>query len=458
MLDGTKAEVKERSALRINPAKTCQPIGAMYAALGIHKCMPHSHGSQGCCSYHRSQLTRHFKEPVMATTSSFTEGASVFGGLSNLQTAITNIFEIYDADVIAVHTTCLSEVIGDDIPTIIKKCIAEGKIPEGKTVFHTNTPSFVGSHVTGFSNMVVSMVKYFAENSGETKDVVNIIPGWVDPADMREIHYLANEMGVKHILFPDTSDVLDTPQTGIYEMYPKGGVTIEQLKATGDSIATLALGDTGSLPAAIELEKKCNVPFSDLSLPVGLTNTDAFLNALRKITGAEVSAELVRQRGQLLDLMVDMSQYFHETKVAICGDPDHVVAMTRFCLDLGMKPKYVITGTLGQAFERKINAMLEEAKVEGAVVKANTDLHFLHQHIKCEPVDLLIGNTHLKHMSRAENIPLVRYGFPILDRVGHRYMPSLGYRGAIRLVEKMTDAILEKKDRDCPEEWFELVM
>jgi nitrogenase molybdenum-iron protein alpha/beta subunit len=29
-------DVTRRNALRINPAKTCQPIGAMYAALGIH--------------------------------------------------------------------------------------------------------------------------------------------------------------------------------------------------------------------------------------------------------------------------------------------------------------------------------------------------------------------------------------------------------------------------------------
>ena len=106
-------------ALTINPAKTCQPIGAMYAALGIHGCLPHSHGSQGCCSYHRSTLTRHYKEPVMAATSSFTEGSSVFGGQANLLQAIENIFTVYNPDVIAVHTTCLSETIGDDIPQII---------------------------------------------------------------------------------------------------------------------------------------------------------------------------------------------------------------------------------------------------------------------------------------------------------------------------------------------------
>ena len=140
MLNGTTAEIVERKALRINPAKTCQPIGAMYAALGIHSCMPHSHGSQGCCSYHRSHLTRHFKEPVMATTSSFTEGASVFGGMANLTQALRNIFTIYNPEVVAVHTTCLSEVIGDDIPTIVRKSKEEGSISDGKVVIHANTP------------------------------------------------------------------------------------------------------------------------------------------------------------------------------------------------------------------------------------------------------------------------------------------------------------------------------
>ncbi|MDH3347929.1 MAG: nitrogenase molybdenum-iron protein subunit beta, partial [Desulfobulbaceae bacterium] len=88
LLRHTPKEVTERSALTINPAKTCQPIGAMYAALGIHGCLPHSHGSQGCCAYHRSTLTRHYKEPVSASTSSFTEGASVFGGQANMMQAI----------------------------------------------------------------------------------------------------------------------------------------------------------------------------------------------------------------------------------------------------------------------------------------------------------------------------------------------------------------------------------
>ena len=120
MLNYTPKEYKERSGLTINPAKTCQPVGAMYAALGIHKCLPHSHGSQGCCAYHRKFLTRNFRDPVMASTSSFTEGAAVFGGGTNLKSSIKNVFAIYDPDIIAIHTTCLSETIGDDIPSYIQ--------------------------------------------------------------------------------------------------------------------------------------------------------------------------------------------------------------------------------------------------------------------------------------------------------------------------------------------------
>ena len=456
MLDGTPFEIKPREALRINPAKTCQPIGALYAALGINGCMPHSHGSQGCCAYHRSHLTRHFKEPVVATSSSFTEGASVFGGLANLTQALSNIFTIYNPKIVAVHTTCLSEVIGDDIPMMIKKATEEGIIPEGKVVIHANTPSFVGSHVTGFASMVTAMVKYLAQSSGAPAAQLNLIPGYIDPADMRELKRIVKEMDVKTVMFPDTSGVLDLPQDGRYRMFPSGGATIEQIKSAGDSVGTIALGHFASHPAATELDEKCNVPCALLELPYGLMNTDRFIHALRNHGGVDVPATLGEERGRLLDAMSDMHQYFHGKRVAIVGDPDHVIALTQFLVELDMKPAYVITGSPGNHFEQRVNEILGEQAAD-SIVKQNTDLFALHQWIKNKPVDLIIGNTYSKYIARAENIPFVRFGFPVLDRMGHRYFPSVGYMGALRLMEKINDAMLDHKDRECLEENFELV-
>lgn len=466
MLDHTPTEVLPREALRINPAKTCQPIGAMYAALGLHRCLPHSHGSQGCCSYHRSHLTRHLKEPVMAATSSFTEGSSVFGGAANLLAAIGTIFSTYSPDVIAVHTTCLSETIGDDLTNIVSRAREEGLIPDGRSVIHASTPSYAGSHVTGFAAMASAMVGAFAEDltghrrkasTRPTTPTINIVPGFVDPADMREVGRIARLMGLDPTVFPDTSDVLDAPQTGSHDFYPRGGVTVDQLRHLGRAVATVALGRWASRPAAVAVETRCHVPREVLDLPIGLSATDRLVSVLRRRARQEVPTDLLDERGRLIDLIADMHQHFYAKKVAVFGDPDHVIAMTEFLTDLGMRPVHVLTGTPGRAFEERVAAILAE-KVPSANVKADGDLFLLHQWIKNEPVDLIVGNTYGKHIARAEDVPFVRFGWPILDRSGHTYFPSLGYLGGLRLAEKILDALLDRRDRDAPQEQFELVL
>jgi nitrogenase molybdenum-iron protein beta chain len=459
LLRHTSKEVTERQALTVNPAKTCQPIGAMYAALGIHGCLPHSHGSQGCCSYHRSTLTRHYKDPVMASTSSFTEGSSVFGGLANLTSAIELVFKLYKPEVMAVHTTCLSETIGDDIPAIVSKAREEGKIPEGKYVIHANTPSYVGSHVTGFANMCRGMVNYIAVSSGVKNSTVNIIPGWVEPADVREIKRIVAAMGIKSIVFPDTSDVLDTPQTGKFEMYPAGGTTLSDLKKTGDSAATMALGEWASGPAAEALDAKCKVHCETLDLPIGLAATDRFIDALRNVAAVDVPAGLMRERGRLVDLIADMHQYFYRKTVALFGDPDQLIALTEFLVTLDMRPIYIVTGTPGKRFEARIAEILEPAGIEAKVKQGpGADMYLMHQWIKNEKPDLLMGNTYGKFIARDDDIPFVRYGFPIIDRVGHSLFPSVGYMGAMRLIEKILGVLMDRQDRDAKEEHFELVM
>jgi nitrogenase molybdenum-iron protein beta chain len=456
LLRHTPEKIVERSALTINPAKTCQPIGAMYAALGINRCMPHSHGSQGCCAYHRSALTRHYRDPIMAGTSSFTEGASVFGGQANLLEAINNIFTIYNPDIIAVHTTCLSEVIGDDIGQIIKTATNEGKIPAGKRVIHANTPSFKGSHVTGFASMTEAMVRYFSEKGAKT-NYMNIIPGFLEPSDMFEIRRIAGEMGINIIMFPDTSGVVNGPHDGRFHMFPNAGATAGTIKNAGSSFFTTALGRTASLPAARLLDTKCGVPFDALELPIGLRAMDRFIDSLRKTAGIPVPGSIMYERGQLLDVINDMHQYFYHKKVALAGDPDHLIGLAEFLTDIDMKVLYVVTGTpAGTKFENRMREITGPATVikygEGA------DLFYFHQLIKSEKPDIIFGNTYAKYIARDEDIPLVRTGFPIYDRVGHQYFPLVGYRGALRLLEKILNAVMDRQDRDAKEESFELVM
>jgi len=181
-------------------------------------------------------------------------------------------------------------------------------------------------------------------------------------------------------------------------MFPHGGTTIEELKSTGDSSCTIALGHFTSHPAATELDEKCGVGCAFLELPIGLTETDRFIHALRNYGGVDVPATIGDERGRLLDAMSDMHQYFHKKRVAIAGDPDHVIALTQFLSDLDMKPAYVITGSPGKHFEQRVTEILKD-QVPDAVVKQNSDLFALHQWIKNAPVDLIIGNTYCKYIA-----------------------------------------------------------
>lgn len=455
MLDYTKGTYEKRDGLKINPAKTCQPVGAMYAALGINKCLPHSHGSQGCCSYHRMHLTRHYRDPIVASTSSFTEGACVFGGKSNLKKGLENVFHIYDPDVVAINTTCLSETIGDDIGEIVKS----SKVPEGKTVLYANTPSYQGSHVTGFSNMCKAMVTHLSEKKeGKKAKGVNILPGFIEPSDMAEIKRMAELLNVPFTMFPDTSNVVSTPNTGKYEMYPEGGTPVKAIRKSGNALATLALGKFSSEAAAYELEKKCEVEPFVLKEPIGIKATDAFVMKMLEVNGGIIPKELENERGQLVDVMVDIHNHYNGKKVALFGDPDILIAMTEFVIDLGMVPTLVLTGTPGKAFVTEIQEMFDGAGLTDSVVMAEEDLFTFHQIIKENPVDLIVGNTYGKYIARAEGVPLVRMGWPILDRIGHSYFPIVGYKGAIRIIEKISNALLDHYDRTCKEEDFELVM
>ena len=119
-----------REALTINPAKACQPLGAVFAAVGFESTLPFVHGSQGCVAYYRSHFSRHFKEPTSCVSSSMTEDAAVFGGLNNMVDGLANAYNMYKPKMIAVSTTCMAEVIGDDLNAYIKTAKEKESLPQ----------------------------------------------------------------------------------------------------------------------------------------------------------------------------------------------------------------------------------------------------------------------------------------------------------------------------------------
>jgi nitrogenase molybdenum-iron protein beta chain len=452
MLDYTPKEITPRETLVINPAKICQPIGAIMAYKGIHNCMPITHGSQGCSSYLRMVLARHYREPTLAATSSFTEDSVVFGGRNNLKEAVDNVINIYHPEVLAINTTCSSETIGDDVSSFMEGIKEEEFFDPTVRVVIASTPSYVGSHITGYDNAVKALAQSFPRKT-KPNGKLNVIPGFVDPGDIREIKRLLTVMGIPHIVFPDTTDVFDaplTPESG--DIYPPGGTKVQDLIDAGNSKGTVALGRTAGASGAMVLKGKFGIPSIIGPIPIGIRNTDDLVMNVSSLMGVPIPQELEYERGRLVDMMTDAHIHFHAKSAAIFGDPDVVIGMLSLLVEMGMNPVFALTGTPDKKFAEEVRKVAPECE---AMIG---DTFHLHQKIKNHPVDMLIGNTYGKLIAKAEDIPLVRVGFPITDRANLHYFPIVGYAGAARLVEMIGNTFLERRDRDSDDTNFEMVL
>jgi len=232
-----------RKSLVVNPAKACQPLGAVFCASGFEGTLSFVHGSQGCVAYYRSHLSRHFKEPASAVSSSMTEDAAVFGGLNNMIDGLANAYNLYQPKMIAVSTTCMAEVIGDDLHAFIGTSKEKGSVPREFDVPFAHTPAFQGSHVNGYDNMLLGILTHFWQEAEPTQGTaINIIPGFDGycVGNNREIKRVLDLMDVEYTIVGDSSDVFDTPSDGTFRMFD-GGTTIEQTKSAVNAKATLSM-------------------------------------------------------------------------------------------------------------------------------------------------------------------------------------------------------------------------
>ena len=442
-----------RKDLSVNPAKACQPLGAVFVAAGFERTMSFVHGSQGCVAYYRSHLSRHFKEPCSAVSSSMTEDAAVFGGQQNMIDGLANTYSLYSPKMIAVSTTCMAEVIGDDLQAFIGNAKLKGSVPVDFNVPYAHTPAFVGSHVTGYDNMLKGILENFWKGKEHTTGTsINIIPGFDGFAvgNNRELKRMLNEMGVTYTILSDVSDQFDTPSDGEYRMYD-GGTTLDAVAEAINAKATLSMQEACT-PKTLDYCKQQGQEVAAFHYPMGVAGTDEFLMKVSELSGKAIPESLRLERGRLIDAMADSQSWLHGKSYAIYGDPDFVYGMARFILETGGEPKHCLATNGTKAWEEKMSNLFASSPF-GAECKAwgGKDLWHMRSLLATEPVDLLIGNSYGKYLERDTGTPLIRLMFPIFDRHHHHRFPVWGYQGGLRVLVTLLDKIFDKLDLDTIE-------
>lgn len=428
-----------------NACKHCAPLGASFVFRGIEGCVPFLHGSQGCATYMRRYVISHFREPVDIASSSLGEKQAVFGGGPNLKQGLLNVMRKYEADLVGVSSTCLTETIGDDLTMLVREFRSEfGDLPLAEIV-HAETPSFAGTHMDGFWAAMRAVVSQLPEET-DPHGGLNLFPGFVSPADIRHLKEIAEDFGLRACVLPDYSENLDGPAWAEYQRIPPGGAPLSEVRRMGGAAATIECGRCldAKKSAGDILRKRFGTPLHSIGLPLGIRESDALFQALETVSGRETPKKHLLERGRLVDSLVDAHKYVAGKRAVVYGEEDLVVGLVFFLSEIGVRPVLALSGGESAKFAPAVLEACGDVGIEAPIVRAGADFHDLAEEARTLAPDILVGHSKGYRYAREWNVPLVRVGFPIHDRVGAQRVLSAGYRGAQELFDRVVNALLAK--------------
>jgi len=438
--------IKQTKACTVNPLKMSQPIGGALAFMGMRGAMPLLHGSQGCTSFGLVLFVRHFREAIPLQTTAMSEVATVLGGFENVEQAIVNIANRTKPEIIGICSTGVTETKGDDVHGYLK--LIREKHPELDHIalVYVSTPDFKDAFQDGWTKTVTALVEELVEpplpRSTPNPRKLNVLPGChLTPGDIDELRDIFEAFGLEPTFLPDLSGSLDGHIPDDFTPTTIGGTGCEEARAMGQAAWTIAIGEQ-MRSAAEALERKAGVPFRLFDRLTGLAANDALISFLSEISGRPVPRKYKRQRGQLVDAMLDGHFHIGGRKIAIGAEPDLLFAISSFLHEMGAQISAAITTTHSPLL----------AQTPAAEVLIG-DLEDLEQRAK--DADLLITHSHGRQAAARLNVPLFRMGIPMFDTLGAGHLLSVGYRGTRDLIFAIGNILMHQGHEPTPETWRE---
>ncbi len=436
------AEVLTRGkALSINPLKTSQPMGASLALLGLHRAMPMLHGSQGCTAFAKVFFVRHFREPIPLQTTAMDQVSSIMGADDNIIEGLRTVCDKARPAVIGLLTTSLSEVQGSDIHRIVK--LFRGRYPEfqGIRILPVNTPDFDGCLETGFAAAVCAMIGEWVPSGGRPgrhPRQVNVLPGsFLTPGDLEALKDIIASFELHPVVIPDISDSLDGHlPVGDFSPVTTGGTPVAAFATLGEAAATLVIGASMN-PAADLLQQRTGVPDHRFAHLFGLEAMDTLLMTLAGISGRLIPPQLERQRAQLQDAMLDTHFLLGQARFAVAADVDLLNAFCCLLKEMGAEVVAAVASSRGPLLEQIPIAQVQIG-----------DLDDLERLARDRQAEVIISNSHAAETARRLELPLVRAGFPLYDRIGAYRQTWIGYQGSRQTLFELANSLLSHSQHD----------
>lgn len=417
----------------------CALHGALKAVTSIDGFVPVIHSSAGCSiqsvqseNIFAGSVGKHYRGWLETPSTSVIEKQVVFGGTSRLREQIKNTVKVQKGDLYVVITGCAPEIVGDDVPAMVKEAQEQG-FP----VISVSTPGFKGNVYRGYVWVLKSIIEQvaLAHTSPEAeKGLVNIL-GIVPKQDLfwegnlDELEYSLSLLGLQ------TNKLFGFQQD------------LNSWRRSANGSLNVVVSPWG-LEAAILLEKKFGTPYLYFGyIPVGANDTTDFLFQVGQKLGLEESSfveNLKRSQKRVQYEFQKIAQsYFKfdfQKEIVMIGEASNVIGLSRFLYsEFGQLVQAVV---VTDAPNEEQQAQIESRFGENIPYKIffETDSLEIDSLLEKLHPELILGSELEENISQQLRIPLLRISSPVFRKPFLNYSYA-GYRGVAHLLQDFAEVI-----------------
>jgi nitrogenase molybdenum-iron protein beta chain len=438
------------------PRYQCALGGALVTINAIERAVAIVHASPGCAAaadgaaafgggYWGSTINDGRATP----SSNIVEREVIFGGEERLAEQISATLDVVDADLYAVITGCMTDIIGDDVRSVVNEFRRQGK-----PVIIAETGGFKGNSTVGYEFLWEALINQFVSRGLPKKDrqvnIFGVLP-------VQDVFWRGNLLELKRLLAAVgiEANTFVTPFDDI-----------ATLKNASQAALSIVLSDVHGQKAAALFEEVHLVPYITEPLPFGPTATERFLRRIAElfnISTAKLNRVLKEERrhyyqfiNPLTDLFTD--QDFQRFGVVI-GNANYAYAVSRFIADdLGWIPYLTaITDILDEQQQAAVLARFATIpeQVRPKVI-FETDTSRIRERLFAEleeendpygtPISpaFVIGSNLDRPLAADLKAGFWGVSYPITNRVVTD-QGYVGYRGGLRLATEVVSALVSNR-------------
>ena len=452
--EGDASTPTQAPVATLRPRYTCALGGALAAVTALPDAIPIMHATSGCAGNFTWAQSGACGLQVggrcggLTTPSSNVQEAEVvFGGTERLSEQIRSTFEVMDGGLYVVLTSCVTEMIGDDVHSAVSELTSAER-----PVIAAETAGFRGNSYYGYDALLRSLFTGFtARGAAKKKKKVNL---WGIPP-LLDVFWRGNLDGVRSLL----------ARIGLtVNTFFTGADSLKEIRNAASAELNIVVSDVYGVPAARLFEEEHHTPFITVQLPVGPTETDAFLRNVAEALSLKTSAidELIEKEKEayfrILEPLTDPYNDFDMQRYAIVvGDCNYTYGLTRFLADdLGWLPELVVCTDEPDPERAAVVASrfdtLESGLRPGFVFETDTNEILRHLSRRWPPTRggryynafspaFVVGSSYDRELAASLQAGHLSVSFPVTNRVvlDRGYT---GYTGGLHLMEDILGALV----------------